>query len=95
MKTKIGVNGACGRMGKRIIQLAHEDPSLQIVVAVDFAGNPEQGRDIGAAAGIGNLGVPITPSIPPVIRKKVHHAKQRSIPARPQPGRRVRDHARS
>jgi dihydrodipicolinate reductase len=25
MKTLIGINGACGRMGQRIVQLAHED----------------------------------------------------------------------
>jgi 4-hydroxy-tetrahydrodipicolinate reductase len=64
MKTKIGVNGACGRMGKRIIQLAHEDKTLHVVAAVDYAGHPEQGRDAGEAAGIGNLGVPLTPAIP-------------------------------
>jgi 4-hydroxy-tetrahydrodipicolinate reductase len=64
MKTKIGVNGACGRMGKRIIELAHEDKSLQITAAVDDAGHSEQGLDVGVAAGIGPLGVQVTPAIP-------------------------------
>ena len=64
MKTKIGVNGACGRMGKRIVQLAHEDPSLQIVAAVDSANHPEYGHDIGEAAGVGKRGVPVTATIP-------------------------------
>jgi 4-hydroxy-tetrahydrodipicolinate reductase len=64
MKTQIGVNGACGRMGKRIVQLAHEDQSLQIVAAIDSAGHPEQGCDIGEAAGVGKLGVAVTPIIP-------------------------------
>jgi 4-hydroxy-tetrahydrodipicolinate reductase len=64
MKTRIGVNGACGRMGKRIVQLAHEDKSLQLVAAVDFAGHPEQGQDIGEVAGIGELGVRVTQAIP-------------------------------
>jgi 4-hydroxy-tetrahydrodipicolinate reductase len=63
MKTKVGVNGACGRMGKRIIQLVHEDASLHLVAAVDFPGHPEQGCDIGEAAGIGKLGVHVTPAI--------------------------------
>ena len=63
MKTKLGVNGACGRMGKRIIQLAHEDKSLHVVAAVDFAGHPEQGQDIGEAAGIGKLGANVTATI--------------------------------
>jgi 4-hydroxy-tetrahydrodipicolinate reductase len=64
MKTKIGVNGACGRMGKRIIQLAHEDPALHIVAALDSAGHPEQGQDIGEAAGIARIGVPVSTAIP-------------------------------
>src|SRR5471030_2692414 len=64
MKTKIGVNGACGRMGKRIVQLAHEDPTLQIVVAIDSANHPEHGRDIGEAAGVAKVGVPVTAAIP-------------------------------
>lgn len=64
MKTKIAVNGACGRMGKRIVQLVHEDKSLHLVAAVDFAGHPEQGLDIGAAVGIGKLGVSLTEALP-------------------------------
>ena len=63
MKTKIGVNGACGRMGKRIVQLADEDARLQIAAAVDSAAHPEQGTDVGEAAGVGKLGVHVTPSI--------------------------------
>ena len=31
MKTKIAVHGACGRMGKRIVQLAVEDPGVALV----------------------------------------------------------------
>ncbi len=64
MKTKLAVNGACGRMGKRIVQLAHEDKSLHLVAAVDFAGHPELGKDIGEAAGVGRLGVPVTSAVP-------------------------------
>jgi 4-hydroxy-tetrahydrodipicolinate reductase len=64
MKTKIGVNGACGRMGKRIIQLAHEDPALHIVAALDSANHSEHGGDIGEAAGIGRLGVSVTAAVP-------------------------------
>jgi 4-hydroxy-tetrahydrodipicolinate reductase len=64
MKTKIGVNGACGRMGKRIIQLAIEDNALQVAAAVDAAAHPEQSRDIGEAAGVGKLGVTVTSALP-------------------------------
>ena len=34
MKTTIGVNGACGRMGQRIVQLAHADNQLVIGAAL-------------------------------------------------------------
>lgn len=59
MKTKLGINGACGRMGKRIVQLAYEDPSLVVAAAIDYAAHPEQGKDIGTACGIEELGVPV------------------------------------
>ena len=64
MKTIIGVNGACGRMGQRIVQLAHDDKALQLGVALDSANHPAHGRDIGEVAGLGPVGVPITSQIP-------------------------------
>jgi 4-hydroxy-tetrahydrodipicolinate reductase len=64
MKTVIGVNGACGRMGKRILQLVHEDRSLQIGAALDAPQHPEHARDAGEIAGIGTIGVPVTASVP-------------------------------
>jgi 4-hydroxy-tetrahydrodipicolinate reductase len=64
MKTTIGINGACGRMGQRIVQLAHEDKQLVIGVALDAAGHPRQGQDVGEVAGIGKLGVPVTSAMP-------------------------------
>ena len=64
MKTLIGMNGACGRMGQRILQLAHEDHSLAIGAALEAAGHPQQGRDIGEILGIGTLGVSVRPDIP-------------------------------
>lgn len=59
MKTTIGVNGACGRMGLRIIQLAHEDRDLAIGAALENADHAQQGQDIGALAGLGKLGIPV------------------------------------
>jgi 4-hydroxy-tetrahydrodipicolinate reductase len=60
MKTTIGVNGACGRMGQRIVQLAHADKQLIIGAALESAGNPRLGQDIGDIAGLGGIGVPVT-----------------------------------
>ena len=64
MKITIGVNGACGRMGQRIIQLAHEDPGLAIGAALEAPAHTQQGRDIGEVAGFGKLGVPVRPVLP-------------------------------
>jgi 4-hydroxy-tetrahydrodipicolinate reductase len=64
MKTAIGVNGACGRMGQRIVQLALEDRDLQIGAALETAGHPSQGRDIGEIAGVGAIGVPVSSTVP-------------------------------
>jgi 4-hydroxy-tetrahydrodipicolinate reductase len=59
VKTTIGVNGACGRMGQRIVQLAHEDKDLVVGAALEAAGHPDMGRDIGEVCGLGRLGVPV------------------------------------
>ena len=64
MKTIIAINGCCGRMGRRIVQLASEDKELSIGAALEFPGHPNQGMDAGEIAGIGNLGVPISMCLP-------------------------------
>ncbi|MEX1230273.1 MAG: 4-hydroxy-tetrahydrodipicolinate reductase [Planctomycetaceae bacterium] len=62
-RLKIAVNGAAGRMGQRIITLAHQDPDLEIVAALENAAHPFQGRDIGEVAGLGAIGVKLTPQL--------------------------------
>jgi 4-hydroxy-tetrahydrodipicolinate reductase len=64
MKTIIGVNGACGRMSQRIVQLAHGEPDLEIGVALETPGHSCLGRDIGEIASVGRLGVAVTSEIP-------------------------------
>lgn len=71
MKTIIAVNGACGRMGQRIVQLAHEDKELVIGAALDAPGHPQQGRDAGELAGIGKIGVPVQSFVPDETRLDV------------------------
>jgi 4-hydroxy-tetrahydrodipicolinate reductase len=56
---KIAVNGAAGRMGRRIVALAHADDQLAVAAALEFAGSPHLGQDAGELAGIGSIGVPI------------------------------------
>lgn len=58
-RLRLGVNGAAGRMGQRIVALAHQDRVLQVAAALDAAGCPQLGADAGELAGIGRIGVPI------------------------------------
>jgi 4-hydroxy-tetrahydrodipicolinate reductase len=59
----IGINGACGRMGQRLVQLVREDKELAIGAALESPEHPHHGRDIGEAAGLGKLGVPVSASL--------------------------------
>jgi 4-hydroxy-tetrahydrodipicolinate reductase len=71
MRTVIGINGACGRMGQRLVHLAHEDPALTIGAALESPSHPQQGRDIGEVCGLGQLGVPVRHGITPELRLEV------------------------
>ena len=64
MKTTIAIHGAAGRMGQRLIHLAHEDASLQIVAALESPRHPALGRDIGELSGLGPIGVPLSAELP-------------------------------
>jgi 4-hydroxy-tetrahydrodipicolinate reductase len=64
MKVTVGINGACGRMGQRLVALAHEDPDLTLGAALEAAGHPQQGRDVGEVAGLGPVGVPVRADLP-------------------------------
>jgi len=68
LKTIIGINGVCGRMGLRILQLAQEDKELSIGAAIDAPEHPWQSREIGELAGVGRLGVPVRADLPPDVR---------------------------
>lgn len=54
---KLAVNGAGGRMGRRVVALAHADDSFQLTTALDNQGSDLIGSDAGELAGIGNVGV--------------------------------------
>ena len=71
MKTIIAVNGACGRMGQRIVQLVNEDKDLILGAALDAPGHPQLGRDAGEIAGIGKLSVPVQSFVSPEQRLDV------------------------
>jgi 4-hydroxy-tetrahydrodipicolinate reductase len=64
MKKHIAVNGACGRMGQRIVALAKEDPQIAVSAALDAPKHPNQGRDAGELAGVGPIGVMVMSGLP-------------------------------
>jgi 4-hydroxy-tetrahydrodipicolinate reductase len=64
MKTLIGINGACGRMGQRIVALAREDADLTVAAALETPESPFIGKDVGEVAGGGPLGVRVSNRIP-------------------------------
>ncbi len=57
----LGISGAAGRMGRRLVALAGEQPELfRVVVAIDSPASVDQGKDAGELAGIKPIGVPIS-----------------------------------
>lgn len=58
--TRIAILGATGRMGQRLVALAHQAEDLTIAAAVERTDHPQLGRDAGEAAGIGPIGVAVT-----------------------------------
>jgi 4-hydroxy-tetrahydrodipicolinate reductase len=71
MKTTLGINGAAGRMGQRLVHLTCEDNELALALALEASNNPLQGRDMGEIAGLGNLGVPLRADLPHEVRLDV------------------------
>jgi 4-hydroxy-tetrahydrodipicolinate reductase len=59
MTTRIAIHGAAGRMGRRLVTLGSADKNLTIVAALENSSHPDLGKDAGALAGIGDIGVPL------------------------------------
>jgi 4-hydroxy-tetrahydrodipicolinate reductase len=72
--TSIAINGAAGRMGRRLVALASEDAGLTLAAAID---RTEIGEDAGLLAGVKTLGVPVTPAL----TKKVDALIDFTVPA--------------
>ncbi len=56
----LGIHGAAGRMGRRLVALSVESEDLELTAAIDRPDAPEQGQDAGTLAGVGPLSVPLT-----------------------------------
>ncbi len=57
------VTGAAGRMGSRILALAHEAGDLRVIGALERPGHPALGHDAHAHVGLPPAGVPIATSL--------------------------------
>lgn len=60
---RVIVNGVCGKMGQRIAALVQQDPEMKLVGGIEFAGHPNQGKDIGLLIGVGELGIRVSTKI--------------------------------
>jgi len=61
---KLAITGAAGRMGRRLIALAAEDPQFRLAAATEQPGCALLGQDAGALAGVPALGVALTTEFP-------------------------------
>jgi 4-hydroxy-tetrahydrodipicolinate reductase len=61
---RIAVNGAAGRMGRRITALVHADADLEVAAALDSPNSPNFGHDAGELAGVGTIGIPVASELP-------------------------------
>ncbi|MFT4562777.1 MAG: 4-hydroxy-tetrahydrodipicolinate reductase [Gammaproteobacteria bacterium] len=62
-KTKVAIAGAGGRMGRTLVELINEHPEIVLCDGFDHPDEPIVGTDIGLAAGVGELGIPIKSNI--------------------------------
>ncbi len=64
MPLRLGIHGAAGRMGQRLIALASADSELNVVAAIEHADHAKLGLDAGVVAGVGSIGVPLSNELP-------------------------------
>ena len=93
-KLSVGIHGAAGRMGTRLIQLINQDHSLKLAAALARPGDPRLNEDAGTVAGVARQGVPLAHllaaelavdvmidfSIPAAALEIAQSCRQRSIP---------------
>lgn len=60
----IAIHGAAGRMGRRLVALASQDPELSLAAAIDAPRHPALDSDAGELAGIGKIDMPVRADLP-------------------------------
>ena len=58
--TTLAITGAAGRMGTRLVALAHADADLKVLAAIDRPDHDRLALDAGEVAGVGKMGLPLT-----------------------------------
>jgi 4-hydroxy-tetrahydrodipicolinate reductase len=64
MKPNLIINGAAGRMGRRIVALVAQGREFDIIAAIDRPGHADIGKDAGVLAGIGEINVKLDSDYP-------------------------------
>lgn len=64
MKPQLIVNGAAGRMGRRILAMAINSGEFNIVGAIENKNHPDIGKDAGLLVGADAIGVELTSGLP-------------------------------
>jgi 4-hydroxy-tetrahydrodipicolinate reductase len=60
---RLAVTAAAGRMGQRLVALGHQGEGTVVTVATEASGHGQMGHDAGAVAGIGPIGVTLSPDL--------------------------------
>jgi 4-hydroxy-tetrahydrodipicolinate reductase len=63
-EVRIAVLGAAGKMGRAILRAVLDEPGARVAVAVERAGSPDLGQDVGALVGAAMTGVATRPDLP-------------------------------
>ena len=61
---KVAIYGAAGRLGQRILALAHEDERIAVAAALEHAEHQALGADAGTVAGVSAIGLPLSSELP-------------------------------
>lgn len=64
MAIRLGINGACGRMGRTLVRAALADPTIQLTAALEAPGHVQAGQDVGHLVGGEPAGIVIQPDLP-------------------------------
>ncbi|MEM8865456.1 MAG: 4-hydroxy-tetrahydrodipicolinate reductase [Planctomycetota bacterium] len=64
MPTRVAISGAAGRMGQRLVGLGTQDAGIEITGAIENSFSPHAQKDAGELAGIGPIGVLLSPAWP-------------------------------